>query len=157
MSSRSFTRVSGRRITIVALPWRLFRPPPPDPLQSTTLLPFKSYAQMIKAGHPSSRDRSLAQPTTAELYEGYQTYRLAFQKRSMTEFFEEKRNEPWFRERYGLAEQDVQKRSERKREGRQGKKQKWLQELRNGELDGVSFDMKGEPWAFSPEYAELRT
>ncbi|EPQ25780.1 uncharacterized protein PFL1_06647 [Pseudozyma flocculosa PF-1] len=116
--------------------------PPPDPMQSETLLPFRAFAQMTKAAHPSAKDRSIDVPTTQELYEGYQVYRLAFSKRAMQAFFERRKDEPWFQEKYSAAEGFVAARQKRKRAGRLGRKEAWLEELASGKLDAVNFDLK---------------
>ncbi|PWN49079.1 hypothetical protein IE53DRAFT_163723 [Violaceomyces palustris] len=116
--------------------------PPVDPLQSETLVPFRVYAQISKASHPSSRDRLVAPPTTQELYEGYQAYRSAFSKKAMWNFFTQKREEAWFKEKYGIEPENVEERKARKKLGRTGKKESWLQELRSGKLDKVDYDLK---------------
>lgn len=114
----------------------------PDPMQSDTLLPFRNYAQMIRAAHPSARDRSLDQPSTQELYDGYQAYKAAFNKKAIAAFFEQRKDEAWFKEKYSPAEPWLSARNERKRAARQGKKQAWLQELDDGKLDQINYDIQ---------------
>ncbi|PWY98641.1 hypothetical protein BCV70DRAFT_201444 [Testicularia cyperi] len=114
----------------------------PDPMQSETLLPFRAYAQMIRAGHPSSRDRSIDQPSTQELYDGYQTYKTAFNKKAIVAFFEQRKDEAWFKEKYSSSEPFLEARLHRKRVVRAGKKDKWLQELADGKLDRINYDIQ---------------
>lgn len=116
----------------------------PDPMQSETLLPFRPYAQMIKAAHPSARDRSVPQPTTQELYDGYQTYKTAFNKKAVANFFDQRKDEAWFKEKYSVAEPWLSARIERKRAAREGKKQQWLDELQDGKLDQLTYDIQEE-------------
>ncbi|EST06804.1 Protein of unknown function DUF3546 [Kalmanozyma brasiliensis GHG001] len=116
--------------------------PAPDPMQSDNLLTFRQYAQMIKAAHPSARDRSIDQPATQELYDAYQTYKAAFNKKAIAAFFEQRRHEAWFQEKYSPAEPWVSARNDRKRAARAGKKQAWLQELQEGKLDKLNYDIQ---------------
>ncbi|KAJ1021890.1 hypothetical protein NDA16_003652 [Ustilago loliicola] len=116
----------------------------PDPMQSDTLLPFRQYAQMIKAAHPSARDRSIDQPSTQEIYDGYQSYKAAFNKKAISVFFEQRSHEAWFKEKYSPAEPWLSARNERKRAARSGKKRTWLQELNDGKLDKLNYDIQDE-------------
>lgn len=116
--------------------------PAPDPMQSDTLLQFRQYAQMIKAAHPSARDRSIDQPSTQEIYDGYQAYKVAFNKKAIAAFFEQRKHEAWFLEKYSPAEPWLSARNDRKRAARAGKKQAWLQELQEGKLDKINYDIQ---------------
>ena len=111
---------------------------------------------MIKAGHPSARDRTIDPPTTQELYEGYQTYRLAFTKKAMWACFEQRKEEAWFKEKYAVSDEYAQARQSRKRTGRQGKKQAWLEELESGKLDRIDFDIKPASATASSNGADAR-
>ncbi|KAN0062430.1 hypothetical protein ACQY0O_005317 [Thecaphora frezii] len=115
---------------------------PPDPLSMDVLLNFRTFAQMTKAAHPSARDRNVSLPTTQELYEGYQAYRSAFAKKAMQAFFEQRKDDVWFKEKYSAAEEYASARQKRRRAGRAGRKEAWLDELASGKLDGVSFDLR---------------
>lgn len=114
----------------------------PDPMLSDTLLPFRHYAQMIKAAHPSARDRSIDQPTTQEIYDAYQAYKTAYNKKAIALFFEQRKDEAWFREKYSPVEPWLTARHQRKRAARAGKKQNWLQELQEGKLDKINYDIQ---------------
>lgn len=116
--------------------------PAPDPMQSDSLLQFRQYAQMTKAAHPSARDRSIEQPTTQELYDGYQAYKSAFNKKAIASFFEQRKHEAWFKEKYSPAEPWLTARNQRKRTARAGKKFAWLQELQQGKLDKLTNDIQ---------------
>ncbi|SPO31730.1 related to Arsenite-resistance protein 2 (ASR2) [Ustilago trichophora] len=116
----------------------------PDPMQSDTLLPFRQYAHMIKAAHPSARDRSIDQPTTQEIYDGYQAYKTAFNKKAIAVFFEQRNDEAWFKEKYSPADPWLTARLERKRAARAGKKLTWLQELQDGKLDKINYDIQND-------------
>ncbi|SOV05878.1 related to Arsenite-resistance protein 2 (ASR2) [Ustilago sp. UG-2017a] len=116
--------------------------PLPDPMQSDTLLPFRQYAQMIKAAHPSARDRSIDPPSTQDIYDGYQSYKTAFNKKAIAVFFEQRSHEAWFKDKYSPAEPWLSARNERKRAARAGKKQAWLQELNDGILDKLNYDIQ---------------
>ncbi len=115
----------------------------PDPMQSDTLLPFRQYAQMIRAAHPSARDRSIDQPNTQEIYDGYQSYKAAFNKKAIATFFQQRKHEAWFMEKYSPLDPWLSARIERKKAARTGKKQAWLNELQQGKLDKLNYDIIG--------------
>lgn len=75
----------------------------------------------------------------------YKRYKLVYTARSARKFWEEKRDSPFFIEKYGMGEEEVTRRIDRRRRGREGKKRVWLQELRDGSLDGVNFQMHFAP------------
>lgn len=75
----------------------------------------------------------------------YKRYKAVYTARSTRKFWEEKRETPFFVEKYGMEEPEVSRRRQRRRLGRKGKKQVWLQELRTGKLDGVNWDMHFAP------------
>lgn len=114
-----------------------------DPFVFDHLLPFKRYAQMLREAADPIAILTTPQAST-ELYERYQKYRTEFQSKAMQRFFAEHNNDLWFRERYGLDTGDVQGRKDRRRKGREGRKEKWLQELKEGELDNVNFELRRE-------------
>ncbi|CDU24671.1 related to Arsenite-resistance protein 2 (ASR2) [Sporisorium scitamineum] len=116
----------------------------PDPMQSDSLLQFRQYAQMVKAAHPSARDRSIDQPSTQELYDGYQAYKAAFNKKAIALFFDQRNHEAWFKEKYSPQQPWLDARIQRKRAARAGKKQAWLQELNDGKLDRLNYDIQYE-------------
>ncbi|SNX87968.1 related to Arsenite-resistance protein 2 (ASR2) [Melanopsichium pennsylvanicum] len=116
----------------------------PDPMQSDTLLPFRPYAQMIKAAHPSARDRSIEQPTTQDIYDGYQSYKTAFNKKAIALFFQQRKDESWFKEKYSPIQPWLTARYQRKRAARNGKKHNWLRELRDGKLDKINSDIQND-------------
>ncbi|TKY87015.1 hypothetical protein EX895_003692 [Sporisorium graminicola] len=114
----------------------------PDPMQSDSLLQFRQYAHMIKAAHPSARDRSIDQPSTQEIYDGYQAYKAAFNKKAIRLFFDQRNHEAWFKEKYSPEQPWLDARNQRKRAARDGKKQAWLQELNDGKLDKLNYDIQ---------------
>ncbi|PWN40068.1 hypothetical protein IE81DRAFT_342945 [Ceraceosorus guamensis] len=112
-----------------------------DPFAFDYLLPFKRFAQMLReAADPIAASNT--PQASAELYEKYQKYRTDFQRKAMQRFFKEHNKDFWFEERYGLAVVDVQRRLDRRRKGREGRKERWLGELRSGSLDKVDFELK---------------
>lgn len=115
----------------------------PDPMQSDSLLQFRQYAQMIRAAHPSARDRSIDQPSTQELYDGYQAYKAAFNKKAIAVFFDQRKHEAWFKEKYSPAQPWLDAKNQRKHAARAGKKNTWLQELDQGKLDKLTYDIQG--------------
>ena len=119
----------------------------PDPMDSDTLLQFRQYAQIIRAAHPSARDRSIDQPSTQEIYDGYQAYKSAFNKKALALFFQQRSHEAWFKEKYSPAQPWLEARNQRKRAARAGKKQSWLQELNQGKLDKINYDIQNEDGA----------
>lgn len=120
--------------------------PIPDPLDSPALLQFKQFAQVHRQRQarldPTASTSSLS---TQEMFSLYKRYKLVYTARSARKFWEDKRNVPFFVEKYGMAEDQVARRVQRRRRGRVGKKAVWLQELRTGKLDGINFQMHFAP------------
>lgn len=110
----------------------------PDPMQSDSLLSFRAYAQMTRA----TRDRTAEHLTNNELYESYQNYKTVYNRKVVANFFEQRKTEEWFKEKYSMQPAYLTARLERKRMGRAGKKQIWLDELQQGKLDRVNYDMQ---------------
>ncbi|CAD6902781.1 unnamed protein product [Tilletia controversa] len=115
--------------------------PARDPLDEESLLSFKAFCTFVRM-HDSSVTR---ETTTPELYEKHQAYKREFNRRAIERFWREHRHEAWFRERYGLEEDLVLARKERRRKGREGRKETWLRELRSGLLDPITFDAEDAP------------
>ncbi|PWN29765.1 hypothetical protein BDZ90DRAFT_226006 [Jaminaea rosea] len=115
--------------------------PIPDPLESPALLPFKQFAHVHRARqaalNPSSSSSDLS---TQEMFNLYKQYKIVYTARSARRFWEEKRDLPFFLEKYGLGDVEVERRQSRRRQGRHGRKQKWLEELSSGAIDGVAFE-----------------
>ena len=107
----------------------------PDPLKSDYMMTFRQYQQYHKSNNRPSEP-------SGDLYKDYQEYRQGVLKRQMHIFFEQHKDEKWFKEKYFPTESEASKRLERKRLGRQGRKAKWITELKEGKLDGVCFDVK---------------
>jgi len=81
---------------------------------------------------------------TQELYDKYQEYRVAYSRKTMIQFWETHKSDKWFMEKYGISEEQVQRRNARRKIGREGRKKVWLEELREGKLDNVCWDAKDE-------------
>lgn len=62
----------------------------------------------------------------------------------MHRFWQEHKEAAWFQERYGLADDEQKARTLRRKIGRAGRKEEWLEELKSGKIDGVCFDLRGE-------------
>ncbi|KDN52611.1 hypothetical protein K437DRAFT_272315 [Tilletiaria anomala UBC 951] len=107
----------------------------PDPLQSDHLMPFRAYVQYHKSSGKTSEP-------TGDLGQDYQSYRAQVQKRQMWKFFETRKEDKWFIERYSPAEEHAKQRLAWKKAGREGRKEKWIAELKEGRLDKVCFDLK---------------
>lgn len=116
--------------------------PIPDPLDAPSVLPFKQFAQVHRKRQarldPSAPTSNL---TTQQMFDLYKRYKLVYGARSARRFWEEKKEVAFFKEKYSVAEADVERRKERRRIGRMGKKRVWLQELRDGQLDNASAQM----------------
>lgn len=120
--------------------------PIPDPLDSPALLQFKQFAQVHRQRQarldPTSSTSSLS---TQEMFNLYKRYKLVYTARSARKFWEDKKDVAFFIEKYGVGPDEVARRIQRRRRGRQGKKQVWLDELRSGKLDGINFQMHFAP------------
>ncbi|KAK0536607.1 hypothetical protein OC834_001129 [Tilletia horrida] len=114
---------------------------PRDPLEEESMLNFKAFCAFVRA-HDATITR---ETTTAELYEKHQAYKREFNRRAIERFWREHRTEAWFQERYSLDEELVQARKERRRKGREGRKENWLKELQSGLLDPITFDAEDAP------------
>ncbi|CAO1616015.1 unnamed protein product [Sympodiomycopsis kandeliae] len=118
----------------------------PDPLDSPALLQFKQFAQVHRQRQarldPSAPTSNLS---TQEMFNLYKRYKLVYTARSARKFWEEKQQVPFFVEKYGVGEEQVTRRVDRRRRGRQGKKKVWLTELMAGKLDGINFQMHFAP------------
>lgn len=115
-------------------------------MDSPALLPFKQFAHVHRQRQarldPAASTSDL---TTQEMFNLYKRYKVVYTARSARRFWEEKRDMPFFAEKYSTAESEVERRRQRRRRGRQGRKSDWLQELREGAIDGVSFEMQFQP------------
>ncbi|PWN32438.1 uncharacterized protein FA14DRAFT_191551 [Meira miltonrushii] len=112
-----------------------------DPMDSRTILTFKRYAQLLRENGKEPAASSNSMEATQILYEKYQEYRKAFQRRAMEQFFEAQKNAPWFREKFGIWPEEEEARAARRRQGRSGKRKAWLNDLRSGALDKINFDV----------------
>ncbi|KAK0547876.1 hypothetical protein OC846_004699 [Tilletia horrida] len=107
-----------------------------DPLEEDNMLSFKAFCAFVRSHDPNVNKDT----TTAELYERHQAYKREFNRRAVERFWREHRYEAWFMERYSLEEEHVVARKARRKKGREGRKEKWLAELRSGVLDPLTFD-----------------
>lgn len=112
-----------------------------DPMDSKTILTFKRFAQLLRENGKEPVATSNSTEATQILYEKYQDYRKAFQRRAMQQFFDTYKNAPWFREKFGILPDEEEARASRKRHGRIGKRKDWLNDLRSGALDKINFDV----------------
>lgn len=115
---------------------------PIDPMESSSIVPFRKYAQIMREMGTEPSALATGQEATQELYEKYQEYRLAYTRKTMKHFWEAHKSDKWFMERYGMGEEQIQRRNTRRRQGREGRKRIWLEELREGKLDKVCWDAK---------------
>lgn len=118
------------------------RPRPIDPMESASIVPFRKYAQIMREMGTEPSALLTGQEATQELYDKYQEYRLAHTRKTMKQFWEAHKSDKWFVERYGIGENQVQRRNTRRRKGREGRKKVWLEELREGKLDKICWDAK---------------
>ena len=115
---------------------------PTDPLDIDARLSFKSYVALQRA---IERDSGGASPPHEERMQNYRAYRAAYQQRSLWHFFLEHYEDEWFREKYSPEESYSARRVERRRVGRNGRKEIWLNQLHAGEFDNVCNDLgRGE-------------
>lgn len=112
-----------------------------DPMDSPTILPFRRYAQLLRELGTEPCALASGPEATQQLYDKYQEYRTAFNRRAMHQFWEAHKEDKWFKEKYGIEDAQVQARSGRRRAGREGRKQAWLEELSAGKLDNVCWDV----------------
>ncbi|PWN22839.1 hypothetical protein BCV69DRAFT_99142 [Microstroma glucosiphilum] len=120
--------------------------PIPDPLDAPSLLPFKQFAQVHRQRQarldPESTTSNL---TTQEMFDLYKRYKAVYTARSARKFWEEKKGVAFFLEKYGMGESEIERRRERRRLGRKGRKRAWFDELQAGKLDKVTFEMHFAP------------
>jgi SERRATE/Ars2, N-terminal domain/Arsenite-resistance protein 2 len=112
-----------------------------DPMDSRTILTFKRFAQLLRENGKEPAAGSNSMEATQLLYEKYQEYRKAFQRRAMEQFFETHKNAPWFNEKFGISQEVAEAKAARRRQGRNGKRKLWLDDLRSGTLDRINFDI----------------
>lgn len=124
--------------------------PIPDPMDSPALLSFKPFAHIHRQRQARlDPGASTSDLSTQEMFNLYKSYKVVYTARSARKFWEEKRDVPFFVEKYGIGEKDVQRRRQRRRRGRMGRKKAWFEELRSNKIDGVTSEMHfqalGEP------------
>lgn len=73
----------------------------------------------------------------------FKQYRRDFHRRTAQTFFDEMSGKPWFREKYSPAEDMVELRARQRAKADGGRVDKFLSELKEGKLDGASFDWQG--------------
>ncbi|CAO1619974.1 unnamed protein product [Parajaminaea phylloscopi] len=116
--------------------------PIPDPLDSPALLGFKPFAHVHRQRQARlDPGASTSDLSTQEMFNLYKSYKAVYTARSARKFWEEKRDAPFFAEKYGISEEDVQRRRQRRRKGREGRKRVWLEELTGSKIDGVTAEM----------------
>lgn len=111
-----------------------------DPMDSDVILPFRKYAQLLREIGSDPIAMATGPEATQQLYDKYQEYRKAFNRRAMHQFWAAHKDEKWFQEKYGITDKYVAMRSATRKLGRQGKKKSWLDELEAGRLDNVCWD-----------------
>ena len=129
----------------------------PNPLEGDILLPFKHFVGHYKAqnpqnaaalpsdGNPIAPGANESKSGEPDLWQEYEKYRAGVHKRQMWKFFDAKSSEKWFLERYSPDSPYADKRKERRRRGRLGKKALWIEELKQGKLDQIDFDLRNAP------------
>lgn len=71
----------------------------------------------------------------------YKRYKSDFERRGVLAFFNVQKDVEWFRERYHPGPEMTQLRENCKRKGREGKMQRFLDELEGGQLDALTLDL----------------
>lgn len=112
-----------------------------DPMDSRTILTFKRFAQLLREGGKEPAASLTSMEATQLLYEKYQEYRKAFQRRAMEQFFEAHKDASWFKEKFGISKEQIEARNTRRKQGRSGKRKIWLDDLQSGALDKINFDI----------------
>lgn len=99
------------------------------------LVGFRYYADFL-------RELAPAQAASKDnIEEGYNKYKNEYQKRQFAGFFEEQRTKPWFRERYDIDAHHVELRARLRKQGREGKVDRFLASLANNALTELTYDM----------------
>ncbi|KAI5475890.1 hypothetical protein MNV49_000723 [Pseudohyphozyma bogoriensis] len=82
-------------------------------------------------------------PEDRELVDSqWRKYLAGSLRKEFTKFFDEMKDKPWFEEKYGVGLEVEEMRKRIKEKGREGRSDKFLDDLAEGKLDNVSFDFK---------------
>ena len=110
-----------------------------DPLYFDERLSFRHYVKyMSEHAHRTGE----ALPTQEEWIQKYKNYRVEYKWQALWSYFLHHQGDEWFKEKYSPDVRFQEARKQRRRAGRIGHKKAWLNELRAGVLDHVSFDLK---------------
>ncbi|ORY30788.1 hypothetical protein BCR39DRAFT_528324 [Naematelia encephala] len=134
----------------------------PDPATIPELLNFRDFANWFRASHPNTakadeeelkRVREALENGTADakmskervgMGKRYERYRKEYTSRQLYAMYLTHRDSEWFKDRYSSEPAAVAQRRRVNRQGRVRTAEKYLDQLRAGEHDTVSFDMNSE-------------
>ena len=97
---------------------------------------FRYFTDYIRSSNPS-----LAADATA-LEAAWQQYQVDFKRRGTVSFFEEMKDQSWFKEKYDPSKEMELLRMRLKKKGREGGMQRFLNEFEAGNLEAISFDYR---------------
>lgn len=80
-----------------------------------------------------------------KLEEAYKNYRTSYLYKAHQGLWTDIKEMAWCKEKYGIGEEEVNERKKLRERGRQGKMESFVQAVKNGDLDNLSLDQKGEP------------
>lgn len=79
---------------------------------------------------------------SAALEASWQQYLIDFKRRGVVGFFEEMKEQSWFKEKYEPSKEMTGLRDRLKKKGREGGMQRFLDELEAGNLEAISYDYR---------------
>jgi hypothetical protein len=130
----------------------------PDPASLEYQLPFRQFAEWFRASHPQTAkadddelrrlkaavEVGTVDPSAAKERVGmsrrYERYRKEFSSRQLYSLYLSHRDSAWFRERYGVGQEEVELRKRTNRAGRVPAVEEYVEGLRGGKWDAVSYD-----------------
>lgn len=97
---------------------------------------FRYYTDYIRSTNPALASDSEA------LEAAWQQYQIDFKRRGTVGFFEEMKDQSWFKEKYDPSKEMESLRVRLKKKGREGGMQRFLNEFEAGNLEAISYDYR---------------